>query len=96
VRRLPISLIRVPASLLYAALLLLVLAPAAGAENDGRGLYGATDDKVVTTAGFILIVFFPTFALVMSLIQSRLEKRKDARKAAEKGRLGDARWRGGW
>jgi preprotein translocase subunit SecG len=88
---------RLPTSLLYAALLLLVLAPAAGAvENDGRGLYGATDDKVVTTAGFILIVFFPTFALVMSLIQARLEKRKDARKAAAKGRLGDTRWRGGW
>ncbi len=87
---------RLPTSLLYAALLLLVLAPAAGAENDGRGLYGATDDKVVTTAGFILIVFFPTFVLVMSLIQARLERRKDARKAAEKGRLGDARWRGGW
>jgi preprotein translocase subunit SecG len=88
---------RVPTTLLCTTLLLLVLAPAAGAvENDGRGLYGATDDKVVTKAGFILIVFFPTFVLVMSLVQARLEKRKDARKAAEKGRLGDARWRGGW
>ncbi len=88
---------RLPTSLLYAALLLLVLAPAAAAtENDGRGLYGATDDKVVTTAGFILIVFFPTFVLVMSLLQARLERRKEARKAAEQGRLGDSRWRGGW
>jgi preprotein translocase subunit SecG len=77
-------------------LLLLLLAPAALADNDGRGFYGATNDKVVTTAGFILVIFFPTFALVMSLIQSRLEKRKDARKAAAKSGLGDTRWRGGW
>jgi hypothetical protein len=77
-------------------LLALALAPAALAvENDGRGLYGATNDKVVTNAGFILIVFFPTFVLVMSLIQWRLDKRKEARKAAKK-QLGDVEWRGGW
>ncbi|HUB37065.1 MAG TPA: hypothetical protein VL972_09585 [Solirubrobacteraceae bacterium] len=76
--------------------LLLALAPAALAvENDGRGLYGATNDKVVTDAGFILIIFFPTFVLVMSLIQWRLDKRKEARKAAKK-QLGDVEWRGGW
>jgi hypothetical protein len=78
-----------------ALLLLLVLAPAAQAANDGRGFYGATDDKVVTDAGFILIVFFPLFVLVMSMIQRRLEKRKEARKAAHKA-LGDVQWRGGW
>jgi hypothetical protein len=79
-------------------LLLLLLAPAALAvENDGRGAYGATDDKVVTKAGFILIIFFPTFALLASLLQRQLEKRKDARKAAHKSAaLGDGRWRGGW
>jgi hypothetical protein len=76
--------------------LLLVFAPAALAENDGRGFYGATDDKVVTEAGLILVVFFPTFVLLMSLLQRHLEKRKDARKAAQRSRLADARWRGGW
>jgi hypothetical protein len=76
-------------------LLALVLAPTASAYNDGRGFYGATDDKVVTNAGFILIVFFPTFVFVMSMIQRRLEKRKEARKAAQKA-LGGAHWRGGW
>jgi hypothetical protein len=86
---------RVLASLAYSALLLLVLAPAALAENDGRGLYGATNDKVVTTAGFILIVFFPTFVLLASLLQRHLEKRKDARKAAQHA-LHETRWRGGW
>jgi preprotein translocase subunit SecG len=74
----------------------LALAPAAQAYNDGRGFYGTTDDKVVTDAGFILILFFPVFVFVMSMIQRRLEKRKDARKAAQKAHLGDPRWHGGW
>jgi hypothetical protein len=87
---------RLLVTLFASSLLLLALAPAALAYNDGRGLYGATDDKVVTNAGFILILFFPLFVLVMSLIQWRLDKRKEARKAAQKARVGDARWRGGW
>ena len=78
------------------ALLLLALAPSALAYNDGRGFYGATNDKVVTNAGFILILFFPLFVLTASLIQWRLDKRKSARKAAEKAHAGDPRWRGGW
>jgi hypothetical protein len=73
--------------------LTLALASSAAAHNDGRGFYGATDDKVVTDAGFILIIFFPTFVFAMSMIQRRLEKRKEARKAAS---LPDATWRGGW
>lgn len=76
--------------------LALALAPGAYAANDGRGLYGATNDKVVTTAGFIVIGFFAVFVTVMSLIQGRLEKRKDARKAARKAYEGSARWGGGW
>jgi len=73
--------------------LTLALATSAAAHNDGRGFYGATDDKVVTDAGFILIIFFPTFVFAMSMLQRRLEKRKEARKAAS---LPDATWRGGW
>ena len=73
--------------------LTLAQATSAAAHNDGRGFYGATDDKVVTNAGFILIIFFPAFVFVMSMIQRRLEKRKEARKAAS---LPDATWRGGW
>jgi len=76
--------------------LLLVAAPAALAYNDGRGFYGATDDKVVTEAGLILVVFFPTFVLLMSLLQRKLEKRKDARVAAHRPHGGDAHLRGGW
>ena len=77
-------------------LLLLVLAPAAQAYNDGRGFYGPMNDKVTTDAGFILIIFFPTFVFVMSMLQRHLEKRKEARKAAQKAHLGNAQWRGGW
>ncbi len=78
------------------ATLLLALAPAAAlADNDGRGFYGSTNDAAVTNAGFIIIVFFPTFVFVMSMIQRRLEKRKEASKAAKK-QLGEAEWRGGW
>ena len=90
-RRLPLCLL-LALSLLALALL---LAPVAEAHNDGRGFYGAADDKVVTSAGFILIIFFPLFVLTMSMIQRRLDKRKQARKAAREA-LGEAQWRGGW
>jgi len=79
-----------------ALMLSLALAPAAEAYNDGRGFYGATNDKVVTDAGFIVIVFFVVFVFVMSMLQARLEKRKQARKAAQKAYLGNTQWRGGW
>jgi len=87
---------RLLATLTSSLLFLLVLAPAALAENDGRGFYGATNDKVVTDAGFILIVFFPTFVFAMSMLQRHLEKRKETRKAAHKALMGNAPWRGGW
>jgi hypothetical protein len=87
---------RLLASLASCAVLALLFAPAAFAYNDGRGFYGATDDKVVTATGFILVVFFPTFALLASLLQRHLEKRKDARVAAQRSHAGDPRWRGGW
>jgi hypothetical protein len=87
---------RLFATLLPLALLaLLVLAPSASAYNDGRGFYGPTDDKVVTNAGFILIIFFPLFVFTMSMLQKKLDKRKEARKAGQK-LLGGANWRGGW
>lgn len=56
--------------------LLLALAPAALAA-DGVGLYGRTDDRVVTYAGFILIAFFAILVIVLSLVQTRLENRRE-------------------
>jgi uncharacterized membrane protein len=82
--------------LAFAVLVSLVLAPAAEAFNDGRGFYGATDDKVVTNAGFLLIIFFPLFVFLMSMLQKALERRKEARQAAQKAILGNGHWRGGW
>jgi hypothetical protein len=74
-----------------------LLAPVALAvEDHGEGLYGETDDKVVTNAGFILIAAFPLLILFLSLLQWRLDKRKEARKQAEKLRKARAQWRGGW
>jgi hypothetical protein len=75
---------------------LLLLAPAALAHDGGEGLYGQTNDKVTTAAGFILILFFPTFIFVASMIQGRLEKRKDAHKAAAKARAKSTEWQRGW
>jgi hypothetical protein len=77
-------------------LVMLVLAPVANADNDGRGFYGATNDKVVTDAGFILVIFFPTFIFLASMLQRHLEKRKEARKAAHKALLSNGHLRGGW
>jgi hypothetical protein len=83
-------------TLLLSLLLLAGSAPAALAHDGGEGLWGETDDKVITNAGFILIAFFPLFIFVVSMIQWRLEKRKDARKKAAKARTARADVRGGW
>jgi hypothetical protein len=81
---------------LLALALLAVSAPAALAHDGGEGLWGETNDKVVTNAGFILIAFFPLFVLFASLLQWRLDKRKEARKKAAKARVARADVRGGW
>jgi predicted MFS family arabinose efflux permease len=59
-----------------AAVALMLLAPGAMAA-DGEGVYGRTDDKVVTYASFIVIAFFAILVTVLSLIQIRLESRKE-------------------
>jgi hypothetical protein len=72
------------------------MAFAAEGHDGGEGIYGETNDKVVTNAGFILIVGFPLLVLVLTLIQSALERRKDRRLAAAKARKQRADLRGGW
>jgi len=59
---------------------MLVLAPAAMADN-GVGLAGPTDDKTVTFFCFGVIAFFAILPIVMSLIQGKLEKRKERRRS---------------
>jgi hypothetical protein len=55
---------------------LLLLAPAALAA-DGVGLWGRTDDKVITFFAFGVMAFFAILVTVLSLIQIRLETRKE-------------------
>jgi hypothetical protein len=58
------------------ALALLAWAPTAMAA-DGVGLWGRTDDKVVTYFSFAMMAFFAILVVVLSIIQMRLESRKE-------------------
>jgi len=84
---------RLSTTALLALTALLVLAAPALAHDGGEGLYGETNDRVVTNAGFILIIFFPLFILFMSILLWQLEKRKYRRKAAAKAAADQS---GGW
>jgi hypothetical protein len=87
---------RLTTTLITSLALMALFAPVALAQNSGEGLYGETNDKVITNAGFILIAAFPTLIMIMSLLQWRGDRRKDAKKKAAKQNGGDDRWRGGW
>ena len=71
---------RITALLVAALTAALLLAPSALAA-DGVGLYGRTDDKVVTYFAFGLMVFFTAIVIVFSLIQGRLDSRKERARA---------------
>jgi uncharacterized membrane protein len=88
---------RIMPALLAFGVTLLSVAPAALARaTGGEGWYGPTTDKVITSAMFLVIIFFPTVILLFSLIQWRLDKRKHARLDAAKRRAASVDWRGGW
>jgi membrane protein implicated in regulation of membrane protease activity len=71
---------------------LLVLLPAATAfaHDNGEGLVGETDDKIITFFSLGVIVFFVLVVIVGSSLQSYLERRKEEEKAL------DLRRRVGW
>jgi hypothetical protein len=69
-------LIRLVALAAAALVWVLALAPAATAA-DGVGLWGRTDDKVITFFAFAVMAFFAILVTVLSLIQIRLESRKE-------------------
>ena len=71
---------RIAAVLVAAFTAALLLAPSALAA-DGVGLYGRTDDKVVTYFAFGLMVFFTVIVIVFSVIQGRLDSRKERARA---------------
>jgi hypothetical protein len=61
--------------------LLLGAVPAFAGDN-GEGLVGETDDKIITFFSLGLVVFFIAVAALGSWLQSVLERRKEQRKAA--------------
>jgi hypothetical protein len=83
-------------TLTFLALAAPVALAAEEGHDGGEGLWGETNDKVITNAGFIIIAAVPTLLLIMSLIQWRLDKRKDRRLAAAKARKARSDLRGGW
>ena len=61
----------------------LLLAAPAFATDNGEGLLGETDDRIVTFFSLGVVVFFAVFVFVASVIYGRLERRKEERKAVE-------------
>ena len=61
---------------------LIAAAPALAGDN-GEGLVGETDDRIITFFCLGVVVFFTLVTIVGSTIQGRLERRKDERKATE-------------
>ena len=47
---------------------------------DGVGLYGRTDDKVITFFAFGVMVFFTALVIILSIVQIRLDNRKERRR----------------
>jgi hypothetical protein len=61
---------------------LLLAAPAFAGDN-GEGLVGETDDRIVTFFCLGLVVAFSLLVMLLTFWQQALEKRKEARKATE-------------
>ena len=53
------------------------------AGDNGEGIVGETDDKIITFFSLGLVVFFTALVIVLSWLQGKLEQRKEERKAAE-------------
>ena len=53
------------------------------AGDNGEGLVGETDDKIITFTALGLVVGFALLVILLSALQGRMEKRKEERKAAE-------------
>jgi hypothetical protein len=53
------------------------------ASDNGEGLVGETDDRIVTFFSLGVVVFFAIAVVLLSALQGRLERRKEERKAAE-------------
>jgi hypothetical protein len=61
---------------------LLIAAPAFAGDN-GEGLVGETDDRIITFFCLGLVVAFPLLITLLTFWQNSLERRKEERKATE-------------
>ena len=61
----------------------LIPAATAFAGDNGEGLYGETDDKIITFFCLGLVIFFTVFVILASALQALLDRRKEQRKAVE-------------
>ena len=62
--------------------LALALATPAFAADNGEGLAGETDDRLVTFFSLGVVLFFTVVVVLASLLQAKLERRKEEQKAA--------------
>ena len=62
-------------ALLAIGVLLMTASPALAGE--GVGLWGRTDDKVITYWGFALMALFALLVIGLSILQARGESRKE-------------------
>lgn len=68
-------------TLALSLVLTLALAAPALAGDNGEGILGETDDKLVTLFSLGVLGFFVLVIFAGSFIQGRLERRKDEQKA---------------
>jgi hypothetical protein len=53
------------------------------ATDNGEGLVGETDDRIITFFALGVVVFFAVLVVLLSALQAHLDKRKEQRKASE-------------
>jgi hypothetical protein len=53
------------------------------AADNGEGLLGETDDRIITFFSLGVVLFFALVVIIGSTIQSKLDKRKHEKKAAD-------------
>ena len=68
-------------ALALALVVVLALAAPALAGDNGEGLLGETNDKIITLFGLALVVFFPAVAVVGNAVHDWLERRRERREA---------------
>jgi hypothetical protein len=61
---------------------LLLAAPAFAGDN-GEGLVGETDDRIITFFCLGLVVAFAVLVTLLTFLQQALDRRKEQRKATE-------------